>query len=420
MDIPRLPWDSPDVANFITSGKPVVLLNCPLSSPVAGIWSPEYLSSLVAKEYECTVFSSTSNRFQYWDSSKNNGYNFTAPTQKLEISFDLFLKNLKDQSSVTSPSTCDAPSRTTKYYLQSSVVAEMGPRMMEEYTKFSLEAALRFKLQGKWDAFSANLLLVGPAGAITPCHFDEQQNLFAQVYGRKRVRLFPPEAWRRLYPYPLSHACDRQTRVVLPTVPGARVLDDERDRARFPAYARYADDPDAQELYVDLRAGEILYIPQYWFHQMEALEENVSLSWWFKHTSRNYMGPDGVIDLTNISYVAMRRNLEGVVAKSVGGGRGAHNFFLGIAAGRIPLPRSFPVNGPPPPSRGEVTYRADYAHYEDVIPADREDFDSHNVSLPAGAPELAVQALQLTSVVLGPERASAFLKELASGRFAGL
>jgi len=389
--------------------------------PVANSWSPSKLSNVISKEFNCTVFSSNSNRFQYWDSTKNNGYNFTAPTNKLEMTFDSFLQHLQEASTSSSQTSSVKPN----YYLQSSVVADMGTRMSEEYTKFSLDAALRFKLQGKWDAFTSNLLLVGPAGAITPCHFDEQQNLFAQIYGRKRVRLFSPEAWRRLYPYPLNHACDRQTRVVLPDQPGARELDDEKDRVRFPAFARYANDPDAQEMFVDLGPGEVLYIPQYWFHQMESLTESVSLSWWFKHTSRSYMGEDGVIDLDNVSYVAMRRNLEGVVAKSVGGAttpRNAHNFFLAIAAGRIPLPRNFPISGPPPPTRGQVSYKADYAHFEEVIPSDQEDFERQNIlsSLPSNAMILAIQALQLTSVVLGPEKAPAFLKELASGRFAGL
>jgi hypoxia-inducible factor 1-alpha inhibitor (HIF hydroxylase) len=60
----------------------------------------------------------------------------------------------------------------------------MGPAMMDEYMKFSLNAAVQFKLAGRWDAFSTNLLLVGPAGAITPAHFDEQENLFAQLNGQ--------------------------------------------------------------------------------------------------------------------------------------------------------------------------------------------------------------------------------------------
>lgn len=423
MNIPRLEWDHPDVTNFIVSGKPIVLLNCPLSSQDGQLWSPEYLNNVIAKDFHCTVFSSKSNRFQYWDSTKNHGYKFTAPTEKREIVFDLFLQNLKNQSISSSNQTCtnNTDSQPTpKYYLQTSMVAEMGPKMMEEYTRFSLEAALQFKLKGQWDAFTTNLLLVGPTGVITPCHFDEQQNLFAQLHGHKRVRLFPPEAWRRLYPYPLSHACDRQTRVVLPSHPGANELDSENDRERFPAFARYATDPEYQEYYVDLNPSEVLYIPQYWFHQMEALDENVSLSWWFKHTSRSYMGPDGVIDLAKVSYVAMRRNLEGVVAKSVGSDRNAHNFFLAIAAGRIPLPRSFPMSGPPPPCRGEVSYQADYTHFEEVIPSDGDDFRRQNITLPPNAMELAIQALQLASVVLGPEKAPAFLKELVSGRFTEL
>lgn len=140
---------------------------------------------------------------------------------------------------------------------------------------------MTFKLAGGWDAFTTNLLLVGSPGVTTPCHFDEQQNLFAQLNGRKRVRLFPPAAWTRLYPYPLTHPCDRQARVVLPRTPGSCVLDSEEDREKFPAFSACTEHN--QEYFVDLSAGEVLFVPQYWFHQMEALTENTSLSWYDMH-----------------------------------------------------------------------------------------------------------------------------------------
>jgi hypoxia-inducible factor 1-alpha inhibitor (HIF hydroxylase) len=95
-----------------------------------------------------------------------------------------------------------------------------------------------FKKAGQWDNLSNNLLLVGQRGAITPCHFDEQQNLFAQMYGTKRVRLFPPAAWPRLYTYPTWHPCDRQVQLTLPAIPGSNRLDREADNIRFPAFSQ--------------------------------------------------------------------------------------------------------------------------------------------------------------------------------------
>ncbi|KAK3914897.1 Bifunctional peptidase and arginyl-hydroxylase JMJD5 [Frankliniella fusca] len=41
----------------------------------------------------------------------------------------------------------------------------------------------------------------GPAGTVSPLHFDPKHNLLAQVVGTKRVLLFPPEVSSSLYPH---------------------------------------------------------------------------------------------------------------------------------------------------------------------------------------------------------------------------
>lgn len=51
------------------------------------------------------------------------------------------------------------------------------------------------------------------AGNVTPAHYDEQQNFFAQIKGYKRCILFPPDQFECLYPFPVHHPCDRQSQV---------------------------------------------------------------------------------------------------------------------------------------------------------------------------------------------------------------
>ena len=55
------------------------------------------------------------------------------------------------------------------------------------------------------------------AGNITPAHYDEQENFFAQIKGYKRFVLFHPDQFENLYPYPVHHPHDRQSQVSLKT-----------------------------------------------------------------------------------------------------------------------------------------------------------------------------------------------------------
>ena len=58
---------------------------------------------------------------------------------------------------------------------------------------------------------TSNLLLVGERGTVTPCHYDEQHNLYAQIRGKKRVTLFSPDQFASLYPHPFGDAITHHT-----------------------------------------------------------------------------------------------------------------------------------------------------------------------------------------------------------------
>jgi hypothetical protein len=58
-----------------------------------------------------------------------------------------------------------------------------------------------------------NQLLVAQEGNVMTVHYDEMENLFAQVQGTQRILLFSPEMFPCLYPYPYHHPHDRQSQV---------------------------------------------------------------------------------------------------------------------------------------------------------------------------------------------------------------
>ena len=70
---------------------------------------------------------------------------------------------------------------------------------------------------------------------------------------------------------------------------------------------------------------------------MEGVTDNISMSWWFKRTTKQ-IDPTR-IDLSKVSFVAVRRNLEKLLTDMcVQQGSNAHNFFLAVAGGKVPIP----------------------------------------------------------------------------------
>jgi hypothetical protein len=111
----------------------------------------------------------------------------------------------------------------------------------------------------------------GDRGHVTPAHYDEQQNLLAQLCGRKRVVLWAASDARSLFPFPLRHAHDRQSRLDLDGEGGVGA-----DDVRF---GRFAAAPAFEAL---LEPGDALFIPQYWWHRVENLDDGcVSVNFWF-------------------------------------------------------------------------------------------------------------------------------------------
>ena len=97
----------------------------------------------------------------------------------------------------------------------------------------------------------------GPKGNYTPLHHDETNNMFLQVYGRKRFMLVPPLQ----APYLYNH-----TAVFSPV--DLRSI----DATKFPMAKQ------ATPIELVLEPGDTLFIPLGWWHQVESLDVSISIT----------------------------------------------------------------------------------------------------------------------------------------------
>ena len=104
---------------------------------------------------------------------------------------------------------------------------------------------------------------IGPAGTVTPLHSDFDDNIFAQVWGSKRIFLAPPHHDEFLYP-----------REANPVLFGSPFDPEAPDFERYPLARQ------ATMLEVIVNPGDMLYIPAGWYHQVRALEFSLSSNRW--------------------------------------------------------------------------------------------------------------------------------------------
>lgn len=135
-----------------------------------------------------------------------------------------------------------------------------------------------------------NLWISGP-GLTVGLHFDPADNLNFQLRGRKTFDLYPPGT-RGYYTEPMFSQTAH--------ISGVFRHGPELDRARFPLF-----DP-ARRVRFELEAGDALYLPAYWWHQVQShAEENLNLNfWWLPPFDKQLRNPNQA--LRGYAQLAMR------------------------------------------------------------------------------------------------------------------
>jgi len=159
----------------------------------------------------------------------------------------------------------------------------------------------------------------------------------------------------------------------------------------------------------------VLYVPQYWWHQMEALTNNTSLSWWYKDTTRTSKAVTvdetgkTVIDTSVINLLAVRRNVENLITSSL---PDSHYFFLALASGVLDFE--------PQPAAGEAAAEVEVDEAWVPLEADAAQADAVRARFNADWPAALQHALMMVRHLPFFEplpKAKAFLRSLVAGRF---
>lgn len=116
---------------------------------------------------------------------------------------------------------------------------------------------------GYFDKMGPPRFWLGPARTVTPLHCDYDDNIFAQIWGSKRIFLAPPHHDEFLY-----------VREANPVLFGSPFDPEAPDFDAFPLARR------AALVEVVVHPGDMLYVPAGWYHQVRALTFSLSANRW--------------------------------------------------------------------------------------------------------------------------------------------
>ena len=283
--VARLRWDDPDVTRFLRTGTPVVLTGgCPLTAKLIGKWTFDHLAERMPSSNEQLTAHFAPRHVTRFNRFYGQGLGKGGVTS---MSFRTFAETSAANEKLASP--------PWRYYMQAPMVwaegrgkgavagGQLSTATFGRLNLASIGPGLTSDLRDAigWDwlgnvcetaetlGFHSCTMWAGCGGGCTPLHWDAMSNFFAQIVGRKRVLIFPPDQSGNVYPHVQAHPMDSYAEV-----------DVERpDLATYPALAR------ARALEVIMHPGEVLWLPSFCWHyvrQLDAGSENMSLNFWVR------------------------------------------------------------------------------------------------------------------------------------------
>lgn len=179
-------------------------------------------------------------------------------------------------------------------------------------------AAGRF---GTWVRCQLFIGAEAAAGARSILHFDQYDNLFVQIAGTKRFRIFDPAQSASLYSYPVHHPLDTRSQIDLKEWAGPDIQPGGHAPAHAAGSAGFPRAGGAAGTELLLKPGEVLFLPAYWWHEVTTLDPGgadsglcVSVNFWFS-AARMLLQPD--FPLWPAMRLELARQLEYLISDSL-------------------------------------------------------------------------------------------------------
>ncbi|CBJ29304.1 conserved unknown protein [Ectocarpus siliculosus] len=296
---------------------PFKVVGYPEAEAASKKWTDEYLLDRMQRCPRCNVMKSVSNRFMFWHKKggKHDG-SWEPPTQPQYMPFEKWLNWTQEAE------TNRIGPEDVHYYLTVGVKPSMktppdtGDFVADDLPFFSTSTNNFFipdvsHQKGIQCRFGAR-------GIIAESHFDHGKNFVFMLRGRKRYLMNPPRA------------CPSLGIITERAHPSFRHSDiDWSDESDWPE--GFADAPALETV---LEAGELLYIPSFWYHYIVSEGFNVQCNarsglslrkQWVDETEScmgRELNPDKMVDLLRRSKNKGGGGMEGMAARLGRGGRG--------------------------------------------------------------------------------------------------
>lgn len=221
---------------------PFKMYNVPNINEVVNKWkSDEYMVKKFGDHMQ-RVTTSMSNHFRFFRLQRRMAQrpvgDFKPPTGHRDMTFAEYLQHAKDADK--------QDLETDHFYLQLNSVGH-NKWILDDLTVFRPEPS--FFVADKKQNRGSNCRF-GARGIIASNHWDGGRNFVTILRGAKRYILLPPSECRVLDLYPRGHPEGRHSKA-------------DWSQLNLTEYPKLAE---ARATEVVLSAGEVLYIPSYWFH----------------------------------------------------------------------------------------------------------------------------------------------------------